>query len=78
MNRIVVFSGSAHLALAATICRRLRTRLSEAEITTFSNDCLGVQLKTNCRGADVFVVSASTMRQESCPIRRSAPGFTRI
>ena len=60
MNRIVVFSGSAHQALAATICRRLRTRLSEAEITTFSNDCLGVQLKTNCRAADVFVVQPLT------------------
>ena len=24
--------------------------------TTFSNDCLGVQLEANCRQADVFIV----------------------
>ena len=56
MNRIVVFSGHAHPQLAAAICRRLKARLSQAVITTFSNDCLGVQLQTNCREADVFVI----------------------
>src|SRR4029077_17203168 len=42
--------------LAAAICRRLRTRLSPTTITRFSNDCLGAQLKANCREADVFIV----------------------
>jgi ribose-phosphate pyrophosphokinase len=56
MNKIVVFSGNAHPQLAAAICRRLETRLSRAVITTFSNDCLGVQLQANCREADVFVI----------------------
>lgn len=56
MSRIVVFSGSAHDALARAICRRLRKPLSPATISRYSNDCLGVQLKVNCREADVFII----------------------
>jgi len=56
MNRIVVFSGTAHPRLAAAICERLTTELSPSQTSYFSNNCLGVQLKANCREADVFVV----------------------
>src|SRR6266851_868675 len=56
MNRIVVFSGSAHAELAGAICKRLKTTLSPAVVTRFSNDCLGVQLQANCRQADVFII----------------------
>jgi ribose-phosphate pyrophosphokinase len=56
MSRIVVFSGQAHPALARALCRRLRVPLSRSTTTTFSNDCLGVQLGANCREADVFIV----------------------
>ena len=56
MNNIVVFSGNAHPALAKSICHRLETRLSPAIVSRFSNDCLGVQLKANCRQADVFII----------------------
>jgi ribose-phosphate pyrophosphokinase len=56
MNRIVVFSGSAHRDLARALCRRLKIPLSPSSTTTFSNDCLGVQLEANCRQADVFIV----------------------
>ena len=56
MNRIVVFSGNAHTDLAKAICGRLQMDLSPASITTFSNNCLGVQLKANCREADVFII----------------------
>lgn len=56
MNNIVVFSGSAHVELAKAICRRLKTRLSPSTTSRFSNDCLGVQLETNCRDADVFLI----------------------
>ncbi|HXM36794.1 MAG TPA: ribose-phosphate pyrophosphokinase [Pyrinomonadaceae bacterium] len=56
MRKIVVFSGSAHRELAAEICTRLRQPLSRTEITRFSNDCLQVQLKANCREADVFII----------------------
>ena len=56
MNKIVVFSGQAHPALARALCRRLKVPLSRSTTTTFSNDCLGVQLEANCRQADVFIV----------------------
>ncbi len=56
MNRIVVFSGSAHPALATAICRELTQTLSAATISRFSNDCLSVQLQANCREADVYII----------------------
>src|SRR6266576_3596064 len=56
MKKIVVFSGQAHPDLARALCRRLKVPLSPSTTTTFSNDCLGVQLGTNCRQADVFIV----------------------
>ena len=56
MNRIVVFSGSAHPALSTAICRELNQTLSAATISRFSNDCLSVQLQANCREADVYII----------------------
>jgi len=56
MDRIVVFGGHAHPDLARGLCKRLKVPLSPSTTTTFSNDCLGVQLETNCRQADVFIV----------------------
>lgn len=56
MNKIVVFSGNAHPELAASICKCLEMEISPAVITTFSNNCLGVQLSASCREADVFII----------------------
>src|SRR6476619_321822 len=56
MRNIVVFSGHAHPDLARALCKRLKVPLSPSTTTTFSNDCLGVQLGANCRQADVFIV----------------------
>ena len=56
MRDIVVFSGSAHPALAAEICASLKVPLSPTAIRRFSNDCLQVQLQANCREADVFII----------------------
>jgi ribose-phosphate pyrophosphokinase len=56
MNRIVIFSGSAHPELAGAICKGLTTSLSPAIVTRFSNNCLSVQLQANCRQADVFII----------------------
>ena len=60
MNKIVVFSGGAHLELARAICRQLRVRLAPSTTSRFSNDCLGVQLEANCREADVFIIQPLT------------------
>ncbi|MVA76790.1 ribose-phosphate diphosphokinase [Auraticoccus sp. F435] len=53
---ITVFSGSAHPAFAAEMCDILGVELSPSRTTRFSNDCLQVQLRANCRRRDVFVV----------------------
>jgi ribose-phosphate pyrophosphokinase len=56
MNRIVIFSGNAHAELAEAVCKGLKTPLSPAIVTRFSNDCVGVQLQASCRQADVFII----------------------
>jgi ribose-phosphate pyrophosphokinase len=60
VNKIVVFTGGAHLELARAICRQLRVRLAPSMTSRFSNDCLGVQLEANCREADVFIIQPLT------------------
>ena len=56
MREIVVFSGTAHRALAKDICARLGEPLSAVDITRFSNDCLQAQLQANCRQRDVYLI----------------------
>jgi ribose-phosphate pyrophosphokinase len=56
LRDIVIFSGSAHRALASRICAALGVELSPAEIKRFSNDCLQAQLLANCRQRDVYIV----------------------
>lgn len=56
MNRIVIFSGSAHPDLAAEVCENLGLPLSSSSTLRFSNDCLQVQLNANCREADVYLI----------------------
>jgi ribose-phosphate pyrophosphokinase len=56
MGEIVVFSGAAHPVFAAEICDLLGTPLSPSHRLRFSNDCLQVQLRANCRQRDVYVV----------------------
>ena len=56
VREIVVFSGSAHRALASAICDALGVDLSPVEIKRFSNDCLQAQLQANCRQRDVYIV----------------------
>src|SRR3954469_12865246 len=56
MREVVVFSGSAHTALAHRICDELGVRLSQTLISRFSNDCLQAQLLANCRQRDVYLI----------------------
>src|SRR5215472_16655872 len=56
VREIAVFSGSAHPELAAEICKELGEPL-----LPFANDCLEVQLQSNCRERDVFLI------QPLCP-----------
>ncbi len=56
MREIAVFSGSAHPELAAEICTHLGERLRPVRLVRFANDCLEVQLQSNCRERDVFLI----------------------
>lgn len=56
MGEITIFSGSAHIDLAQEICHSLGVPLCPTTIRRFSNDCLYVQMKANCRENDVFLI----------------------
>ncbi|HEY2693087.1 MAG TPA: ribose-phosphate pyrophosphokinase [Streptosporangiaceae bacterium] len=56
MREIAVFSGSAHPDLAAEICHQLGVVLHPVRLRRFANDCLEVQLQSNCRERDVFLI----------------------
>jgi ribose-phosphate pyrophosphokinase len=56
MRDITVFSGSAHPELTTAICQRLGVPLSPSTLDRFTNDCLRVQLRANCRERDVYIV----------------------
>jgi ribose-phosphate pyrophosphokinase len=61
VREIAVFSGSAHPELAADICAVLGEPLLPVRLRRFANDCLEVQLQSNCRERDVFLI------QPLCP-----------
>jgi ribose-phosphate pyrophosphokinase len=56
VREIAVFSGGAHPALAAEICAHLDVPLLPVRRRRFANDCLEVQLQSNCRERDVFII----------------------
>lgn len=53
---ITVFSGTAHTEFAQEMCDILGVALQPTKFTRFSNDCLQVQLRANCRRRDVYIV----------------------
>ena len=56
MREIAIFTGSAHPRLAEDICAQLGVGLQPSRLRRFANDCLEVQLQSNCRERDVFVI----------------------
>ena len=48
LREIAVFGGTAHPALAAEICADLGVPQRPVRFTRFANDCLEVQLQSNC------------------------------
>jgi ribose-phosphate pyrophosphokinase len=56
VREIAVFSGSAHPDLAEEICDQLAVVLHPVRLRRFANDCLEVQLQSNCRERDVFLI----------------------
>jgi ribose-phosphate pyrophosphokinase len=56
VREIAIFTGSAHPRLAEQICAQLGADLQPSRLTRFANDCLEVQLLSNCRERDVFLI----------------------
>ncbi len=56
MREIAIFSGSAHPQLAEEICALLEVPRRPVVTRRFANDCLEVQLQSNCRERDVFLI----------------------
>jgi len=66
MDELKVFSGTAHPALAGSVCDYLGIPLGEVEVFEFSNENIFVRILENVRERDVFIV------QPICsPVNRS-------
>ncbi len=57
-GRLMVFSGTAHPALAQDIMRELEAPLGRAMVGTWKNGETRVKLEENVRGSDVFVIQS--------------------
>jgi len=58
VREIAVFGGSSHPDLTAEICAHLRVPQRPVLLKRFANDCLEVQLQSNCRERDVFIIQS--------------------
>jgi ribose-phosphate pyrophosphokinase len=56
LNKMKLFAGNANRPLAEEICNYLDLPLSAAEVRTFSDGEIFVEIGENVRGADVFVI----------------------
>lgn len=56
MDELRVFSGTAHPALAMSVCEYLSIPLGKAEVFEFSNENIFVRILENVRERDVFVM----------------------
>jgi len=58
VREIAVFGGTSHPALTAEICAYLAVPQRPVMLNRFANDCLEVQLQSNCRERDVFLIQS--------------------
>jgi len=56
MGHLMLFSGNANPALAENISLHLKTPLSKAEVGTFSDGEIKVEIFDNVRGNDVYII----------------------
>ena len=60
MDKLEVFSGTAHRALAEGICKNLGIALGDAKIERFPDGEVDVRLEVDVRGKDVFIVQPTS------------------
>lgn len=61
MNDLKIFSGNSNVPLAMEICSYFNSPLGKANVTTFSDGEIMLEIQENVRGMDVFVI------QSTCP-----------
>ncbi|MCX5858837.1 MAG: ribose-phosphate pyrophosphokinase [Proteobacteria bacterium] len=60
MQEMKVFAGTSNIPLAQKIAEYLEIKLSQAEIRTFSDGEIFVEIGENTRGAEVFVIQSTS------------------
>ena len=60
MQRLMLFTGNANAALAAAVARYLGIEVGKAEVGTFSDGEVNVEIVDNVRGADCFVLQSTS------------------
>jgi ribose-phosphate pyrophosphokinase len=61
IKALSIFSGNANRELAEAICRCVEVRLGAAEVTTFSDGEIFVEIGENVRGVNCFVVQPTCL-----------------
>ncbi|WP_300348578.1 ribose-phosphate diphosphokinase [Clostridium sp.] len=59
LKNIKIFTGNSHPELAKEISEELGVPLGKAEVTTFSDGEISVNIKESVRGCDVFIVQST-------------------
>ena len=59
-KNIKVFSANANVALAEAIAAKLGVKLGDAQVMTFSDGEIGVNINETVRGQDVFIVQSTS------------------
>ena len=58
-SEIKIITGNANPELAAKIAERVGVKVSECEVTKFSDGEISVNIKETIRGCDVFVIQST-------------------
>jgi ribose-phosphate pyrophosphokinase len=56
----MVFTGNAHPQLAQEVAKELSIRLSDADVSKFSDGEISVEINENVRGKDVFIIQPTS------------------
>jgi ribose-phosphate pyrophosphokinase len=59
MHSLVVFAGNSNRPLAESVCRKIGVVLGDAQIKTFSDGEIQIEIGENVRGKDVFVIQST-------------------
>lgn len=59
-NELIVFSGNSNLPLAKKICAYLDVPMGEALVSSFSDGETRVEIGSNVRGRDVFIIQSTS------------------